>query len=539
MSSNSKLRQSRDRWKIKASSGSAIQRNLRKEVKRLKLDRDYYKKAAVEAKKTQELPVSVLDKAHLVFLVFQLFLMARLGFRAVARTLAVLAPYLGITKQPCTQTIINWVARLSIIKLQQSLPKLQPLNGDPFSNGFLWIIDTSIGLGGGKILAVLALDVRHHQFNAGAPSLKNVYCLATAVAPSWTGIAIADLLQQLIAVMGRPAAFLKDGGTDLEKAVAVLNERNFPILSIDDISHKIANLFKHEYGEHSMFAIFLSACGKVSKNLKQTLLACLAPPKTSTRSRFMNFHRLVQWADLVLKHSPVGRVSKGSVVEKLRTSLARLPECRNFITHFLRDALPLLNCQKILKIDGLNNKTYHECQTLLNSLPASSSIRNGFLAWAEDQLTIASTLKLVDQPLPVCSDVIESLFGVGKRHGVGETKDAYQIAKRLPAECGKLIFADAQRVLNVTVKCQNEILGTNHTLTKQRREVLAHPGRLETLSIDNTSDTLELISISKNREKNLPTTCVSMIFEKRPGLELQLKHRGDPPKNTPPPGLRG
>jgi hypothetical protein len=40
------------------------------------------------------------------------------------------------------------------------------------------------------------------------------------VANSWTGETIADLLGRLIAVMGRPAAYLKDGGGDLHKAVA-------------------------------------------------------------------------------------------------------------------------------------------------------------------------------------------------------------------------------------------------------------------------------------------------------------------------------
>src|SRR5256885_11628875 len=49
---------------------------------------------------------------------------------------------------------------------------------------------------------------------------------------------------------------------------------------------------------------FISACGQVSKHLKQSALACLAPPKTSTQARFMNLHRLVKWADQLLQHAP-------------------------------------------------------------------------------------------------------------------------------------------------------------------------------------------------------------------------------------------
>lgn len=65
---------------------------------------------------------------------------------------------------------------------------------------------------------------------------------------------------------GSPSAFLKDGGTDLGKAVRILNEQGTPCLSIADISHSIANLFKHEYGNHPLFDTFISACGSASKN---------------------------------------------------------------------------------------------------------------------------------------------------------------------------------------------------------------------------------------------------------------------------------
>lgn len=64
------------------------------------------------------------------------------------------------------------------------------------------MIDISIGLGAGKILAVLALDAKHHEFNVSAPGLKNVTCIAVSVAASWTGETIADFLQKVIAVTG-------------------------------------------------------------------------------------------------------------------------------------------------------------------------------------------------------------------------------------------------------------------------------------------------------------------------------------------------
>lgn len=128
--------------------------------------------------------------------------------------------------------------------------------------------------------------------------------MAVSVADSRTGESIAAFLERPIASAGRPAAYLKDGGTDLQKAIRLLDEQGPASPCIDDISHVIANLLKWRYQDQPIFEAFLSACGRVSGKLKQTALACLAPPKVQTKARFMNVHRLIRWADRLLGLSP-------------------------------------------------------------------------------------------------------------------------------------------------------------------------------------------------------------------------------------------
>ena len=230
-----------------------------------------------------------------------------MGFRAVSRVLSLLAQARGIKTAPCAQTLINWVIRLSIVRLQSArLLQGLPLSRAPFSNGLIWMIDISIGLGTGKILAVVAMDAHHHHLTPGALSLDRVHCIGVSVADAWTGDTIAELLSRLIAQMGRPGAFLKDGGSELHKAVAFLGEQELASPCIDDISHAVAGMLKRIYQDHPSFATFLSACGRVSGKLKHTLLACLAPPTVQTKARFMNVHRLFTWADRLLKLSPAG-----------------------------------------------------------------------------------------------------------------------------------------------------------------------------------------------------------------------------------------
>lgn len=500
MSKQSKLQRSRNSWKRKGVERSKENCELRKELQRLKMARNRYKREAKKARREakaalrevamakkaleqqRQQSLAIPNKTTVVHMALLLFCVARIGLRATSRVLRVMAPYLGLHKAPCAQTISNWTIRFAIAKMQSTgANKTLPEN---VAQQFIWMMDLSIGLGSGKILSVLALPLRYHAQALQAPRLQDVQCLAVSVADSWTGENIAEFLTPLIEHQGAPCAFLKDGGTDLEKAVTLLQERKTISSSkIADLSHTIANLLKHEYKEHPLYQTFMSACGRVSKNLKQSLLACLAPPKVSTKARFMNLHRLVSWADQLLQHSRPGAAAANSALAKLRAKLDLLPACKRFIARFLRDASAMLECQKVLKHKGLSVHTLHECKQFINAIPENSPIHKGFLAWSNEQLAVAAKFKLGDTGLPISTDPIESLFGVGKRLGAGQIKDAERIALRIPVFCGGTpVLEDAKKVIHVSVKQQKSVINDNHSLVKQRRDVLPHPGKLEELA---------------------------------------------------------
>lgn len=539
MSAAYKVNQSRQRWKQKAKSRTDDNRYLRRELERLKRERDAYKKRAKQAEAqlgAQRLasPVPALQsKVDLVHVTLELFVQARISFRAVSRVLGVLAVPLGLPKAPCPQTVINWVTRLSIARLQDApaMPKI-PLSADPFANGFIWIIDISIALGSGKLLAVLALDARHHNLHPSAPGLDHVHPLAVAVAESWTGDDVACVLKQLIGTLGRPVAFLKDGGCELAKAADELGADGLGTRCLDDLSHVVANLLKHQYVQHPQFETFISACGQVSKHLKQSALAGLAPPKTSTKARFMNLHRLVKWADQLLQHSPPGQARAGSALAKLRGALDRLPTCKSFIRLFRRDAETLLQCQEILKVKGLSQQTSEQCQAMVEVMPPSSPVRVGFEAWMDKHLAVASELGLDTIGLPISSDPIESLFGVAKQHSQGPIKDADRLAVYLPAFCGQLSQADAARVLEVSVAQQQEVMGSVSSLSKQRRQVLPNPGSLERLFEEARHHHVALLAGSKNRSKSALISTLSNGDELLQGACSEVDDEATMPLNS-------
>jgi hypothetical protein len=505
MSQLSKVKHSRDQWKHKAKQRGDRERYQRKQIARLTAERNRATTAlkAAQARLRQlESPsqeLVALPKVDVVFLALQLFVVARISFRAVSRVLSLLAWALGLKKAPCPQTIINWVMRLAIVRIE-SARTLQgmPLSQAPFTHGLIWMLDLSIGLGTGKILAVLACEAHHHQRAPGALSLEHVHCLGVCVADSWTGETIAGVLQHLIAQMGRPAAYLKDGGSDLHKAVVLLGEKGLASPCIDDISHAVAGMLKRAYQAHPAFESFVSACGRVSGKLKHTMLACLAPPKVRTKARFMHVHRLFTWADRVLKLSPAGGAKRGSTLAKLRACLDQLPACKALIQRFHADASGLLACQKILKCQGLSHDTQAQCEPLIATIP-SAAVRQEFRAYLAFELETATTLGLDHIGLPISSDAIESLFGVAKCHGVGETQDAARIALRLPALCGVPTREEAEQVLKVRVARQQALAAQFTSLTQQRREVLGHPERLESLGRTPGTPHVELLPSPKKR----------------------------------------
>src|SRR5713101_5144186 len=533
MSPLSTVRQSRHPWQHKATQRAEQNRYWRKQLARVKHERDRATTALKEAQarlghlEAQSQGLAVPHKVDLVFLALQLFLVARIGFRAVSRVLSLLAWALGIQKAPCPQTVINWVTRLAIVRRQSvRMLKGSALSQAPFSNGLIWMIDISIALGSGKIVAVLALDAQHHRLTQAAPSLGQVRCLAVSVAVSWTGDTLADLLKRLIAVMGRPAAYLKDAGSELHKAIDVLDAQGLASPAIDDISHAVANMLKRRYHDHPKFPPFVSACGRVSGTLKHTLLACLAPPSVHTKARCMPVHRLVTWADRFLALSPAGGAKAGSTLAKLRACLDLLPSCKALIQRFRDDAVPLLACQKMRKTQGLSHDTLAQCKPLIDAIP-SSTVRHEFARSLQYQLQTATTLGLDGVGLPISSDPIASLFGVAKHHGVGEMKDANRIALRLPALCGTPTREEATQVLEVSVAEQHEMTGRCTSLTTQRREVLPNPSRLESLGREQAGIHGELLPSAKNRSNHQAIVNISNGYKEvsGSGMHRQDAHR--------------
>jgi len=135
------------------------------------------------------------------------------------------------------------------------------------------------------------------------------------------------------------------------------------------------------------------------------------------------------------------------------------------------------------------------------------------------------------------SDSIASLFGVAKQHGVGQTQDAARMALRLPALCGVPTREEAEQVLTVRMARQQEITGQFISLTKQRREVLCHPERLESLGMTQGSPHVELLPRPKKRANGQEIINISNSDKNPYGPQLACLDEPLLTENAAPPGM--
>jgi hypothetical protein len=106
LSPETRFKRSRDNWKQKAACRAEKSRYQSKELARVKAERDRFKKEIKEIRnrahqlESQSRVVIVQSKVDLIFLALQLFVVARIGFRAVSRVLGTVIGALGIKKSP-------------------------------------------------------------------------------------------------------------------------------------------------------------------------------------------------------------------------------------------------------------------------------------------------------------------------------------------------------------------------------------------------------------------------------------------------------
>jgi hypothetical protein len=306
----------------------------------------------------------------------------------------------------------------------------------PINEAWVVILDHSIDIGVKKVLVALRVKLNILEQKGQALQLSDCQCIGLQISEKTDGETVAAGLTKIFEKSGTPLAIIKDGGLDLTRGVKLWQEQNQKKVEvIEDVGHVVANSLKAQYSKSKLFLLFLEIINRSAKRLRQTKLAFLAPPKLRTKGRFQGISKLANWAEKVLR--VLDETRQNPEYKKLRTALFGLSKVKNFIRSFAESVITTSEIMKVLKNEGLNQKSYERCKDLVEMLPERSRIKKRLSQWLDKHLNIQQRMNIGSTPLPVSSDIIESLFGKFK-HIIerGSMLDMNRSVLLIPALCG-------------------------------------------------------------------------------------------------------
>ena len=326
-----------------------------------------------------------------------------LSFRSIPGTFELFNTQysLGLKKLPHFTSVINW-------SLYYGLGLLNIVR--PIEKPWAAIIDHSIGIGTNKALVVLRVPLDALSKRGQALCLEDCECIGLKVVDKVNGEVTADDLKEIFDVSGHPTVVIKDCDSSLRKGVELWSEaQDEQVLVVEDLGHVVASGLKAEFDDDKDFNDFIPLLGKGAKCLRQTTLAFLLPPTLRKKGRFQSINRLAKWAKkrlVVFKQR--GRARAGSTLDRLRKAFPKFTQLKDFIERFSQAAEVTAQMMEVLKNDGLTQENHVECQQILKQLPSGGATRARLERWLDTHIAVYK--KLVNYPLMISSDIIESLF---------------------------------------------------------------------------------------------------------------------------------
>lgn len=403
----------------------------------------------------------VVSPATCILLVIQ----AVVSFRSVPRIFSVLNIFHQV---PHFTSIINWTLRLGLARLNAVAPRIER---------WIAIIDCSIDIGMSKALVVLRVNLDSQADQVGALTLEDCECIGVRTNIVWNGELVAEALKNIFKTSGDPVAILKDEGGDLRRGVRLWNEsQEKKVFQINDIGHFSANALKAEYDNQSRFREMLNIVTRLSSQLKHSTLGYLMAPSLGHHNRFFRVFKISHWCEQMLDLMSKNQISFDNVSCNIKGNFLRIKKLRSFLERFSKSCNITVKALEILKNQGLNQSTYDQVLSQIKSLSTKSIVRKRFQKWLDEHLQIQKDLGMDKIPLPVSSDIIESLMGQFKtiiqRCPRGEFN---RMILAFPNLCGKLTEENIQSALRQVrhIDLQAwEKENVQETLRQARRKVL-------------------------------------------------------------------
>ena len=384
--------------------------------------------SALEALRCERLIKPIPSDTETMIISILLIVKARISFRAVPRVLSCTGFQGWI---PHFSSTINWVCRVGLASLRHmKVPK----------EDWIAITDMTLDIAYKKALVILRLPLSVYLKREGAITLEDVTCAGVVVRESWKSEDVAKSLHDLLGDEPHLKAIMKDGGYDLAKGVRLwkAEAKRKDVSVISDISHEASNALKADFKDNKSFQQLTRKLKNNATKIYQSHLAYLAPPKLRAKGRFMGISRLGRWLEKIQGLiGGAGRVKKGSLAFELRRLFGGMGNLTYVAGELCKRSALLAEVMDLLKTKGLNRLTFQEAMKKIENLPKRTATRRRMEKWLRRHIQIHCRLGIGQTPLPVSTDIIESLFGTFKTFITRNPKsELNHLILAVPALCG-------------------------------------------------------------------------------------------------------
>jgi len=299
------LSNSRERWKQKA---KELEQNLDEILSDNSISKgeEIQKLLPVIEKAALQPPFGHTYPIYIIQISIQLFIHSLTSLRGSQKTFEIFSQIIDISV-PSFNSIRMWIYRLGLYELQRE---------HEFRSDWIFILDHTIELGQVKCLVVLGVTVEQLRNSGYKLKHQDVEVLDIEVMERSTGDMINNKLISLSKRVGVPVQILSDHGSDLKNGTEKYLEENSDVIYTYDITHKMASLLKKELRNEESYNEFVNHISTSLKQIQQTELYFLIPPKQRVKARYLNIDKYVNWALGILGYQKQGDFSQISKADK-------------------------------------------------------------------------------------------------------------------------------------------------------------------------------------------------------------------------------
>ena len=305
------LNTSREKWKKISKSKDREIEKLREEINSLRKEPKHSKENVKQTENSNVIHIPQIDTKDnnkninfsaprnykypttIIKLALDLFSDGLLGFRTIARVFKIMGNLIG-EFFPHFTTIRQWVLKMGLFQVSRDIEK---------RNDWIWLIDFSVGVGAQKCLVILGVRFNNllEEVNTGKRmdftlSHKDVCVLGIYPTKQANGEFVCKKLEEVTEKTHAPLSIVTDQGSDIKKGAQMYVEKFTKTILNFDIAHKIALIIKDYLEGNERWNLFVGKVAKTKQLVQQTKdLAVLSPPNQRSKSRFMNADIPLNW----------------------------------------------------------------------------------------------------------------------------------------------------------------------------------------------------------------------------------------------------